>query len=74
MTLESTVSIAKTGTNSLRATLPQGIVSFLNLKPGDKLEWTMNNENSQRIVIVSRKKVDTKKPLDDAFEFEHLSA
>jgi hypothetical protein len=34
MTLESTVGVAKAGTNSLRATLPQGIVSYLNLKPG----------------------------------------
>lgn len=74
MTLVSTVSVAKAGTNSLRATLPQGIVSFLNLKPGDKLEWVMDDKKNHRIAIVSRKKVDIKKPLDDAFQFEHLSA
>ena len=74
MTLESTVSLAKAGTNSLRATLPQGIVSYLNLKAGDKLEWTMNDRNGERFVIVSKKRADLKKPLDDAFRFEHLSA
>jgi bifunctional DNA-binding transcriptional regulator/antitoxin component of YhaV-PrlF toxin-antitoxin module len=74
MTLESTVSLAKAGTNSLRATLPQGIVSYLNLKAGDKLEWTMNDRRGERIVMVSKKRVDLKKPLDDAFRFEHLSA
>ena len=74
MTLESTVSLAKAGTNSLRATLPQGIVSYLNLKAGDKLEWTMNDRNGERFVMVSKKRVDLKKPLDDAFRFEHLSA
>ena len=74
MTLVSTVSVAKAGTNSLRATLPQGIVSFLNLKPGDKLEWVMDDKNNHRIAIVSKQKVDIKKPLDDAFQFEHLSA
>jgi hypothetical protein len=73
MTLVSTVGVAKAGTNSLRATLPQGIVSYLNLEPGDRLEWVMNYKNNERIVIVS-KKVDLKKPLDKAFQFEHLSA
>ena len=74
MTLVSTVGVAKAGTNSLRATLPQGIVSYLNLEPGDRLEWVMNYKNNERIVIVSKKKVDLKKLLDEAFQFEHLSA
>ena len=56
MTLESTVSLAKAGTNSLRATLPQGIVSYLYLKAGDKLEWTMNDRNGERFVMVSKKR------------------
>jgi antitoxin component of MazEF toxin-antitoxin module len=64
MTLESTVSVAKAGTNSLRATLPQGIVSYLNLKARDKLEWSMNRNNNDRIVMVSKKRVDQRKSLD----------
>ncbi|MGA6992021.1 MAG: AbrB/MazE/SpoVT family DNA-binding domain-containing protein [Nitrososphaeraceae archaeon] len=74
MALESTVNVAKAGTNSLIATLPQGIVSYLNLNPGDKLEWTMNDKNNDRIVMVSKKRVDLTKSLDDAYRFEHLSA
>ena len=74
MTLESTVGVAKAGTNSLRATLPQGIVSHLNLKPGDKIEWKMNERSNERMVMVSKKMGNPKKPLDEAFQFEHLSA
>jgi antitoxin component of MazEF toxin-antitoxin module len=74
MALESTISVAKAGTNSLRATLPQGIVSYLNLKTGDKLEWIMNDKNNDRIVMISKKRADLTKSLDDAFRFEHLSA
>ena len=73
MVLESTVGVAKAGTNSLRATLPQGIVSYLDLKPGDKLEWIMNDKNNDRVVLVSKKKEDLRKPLDDAFRIGHFS-
>src|SRR6266542_1757318 len=42
MSLESTVGIAKVGTKSLRATVPEGIVAFLEIKEGDKLQWKMD--------------------------------
>ena len=70
--LESTVSIAKTGTKSLRSTIPQGIVSYLDLELRDKLEWIMMNKGNERFVMVTRKR-NLKKPLDDAFNFEHMS-
>ncbi len=55
MSLKSTVGIAKTGTTSLRVTIPEGCVAFLDLKAGDKLEWRMDiNEKGER-VLVSRK-------------------
>lgn len=55
MSLKSTVGIAKTGTTSLRATIPEGIVAFLELKAGDKLDWKMDiNEEGQRVVIVRK--------------------
>ena len=41
MSLDSSVGTARTGTKSLRATVPEGIVAFLNLHAGDKLEWKM---------------------------------
>ena len=46
MVLESTVSIAKTGTKSVRATVPEGIVSYLEIEVGDKLEWRMDSKNA----------------------------
>lgn len=55
MSLESTVSIAKVGTNSVRATVPEGIVAFLDLKVGDKLVWQMEVRDSERMAIVTKK-------------------
>lgn len=54
MSLSSTVGIAKTGTKSLRATVPEGIVAFLNLKEGEKLEWKMDIVNGERVAIVRK--------------------
>jgi len=56
MSLESTVGIAKIGTKSLRATVPEGIVAFLGIQSGDKLAWTMDIQNEERIVIVRKAK------------------
>ena len=57
MSLDSSVGTARTGTKSLRATVPEGIVAFLNLEAGDKLEWKMDVEKKERVVIVKKKKV-----------------
>jgi hypothetical protein len=54
MSLKSTLGIAKTGTTSLRATVPEGIVAFLELKAGDKLEWKMEIINNKRVAIVRK--------------------
>jgi hypothetical protein len=54
MSLKSTLGIAKTGTTSLRATVPEGIVAFLELKAGDKLEWKMEIMDGGRVVIVRK--------------------
>ncbi|MGD0177060.1 MAG: AbrB family transcriptional regulator [Candidatus Bathyarchaeia archaeon] len=54
MSLDSTVGIAKIGTKSLRATVPEGIVAFLGIQAGDKLEWRMEMQNGERIVIVRK--------------------
>ncbi len=60
MVLESTVSIAKVGTKSVRATVPEGIVSYLDIQAGDKLEWRMDTQNNGRVAIVTKKKVSMK--------------
>jgi len=56
MSLASTVGIARTGTKSLRATVPEGIVAFLDLKEGNKLEWRMEIINGDRVAIVRKTK------------------
>ena len=56
MNLKSTLGIAKSGTTSLRATVPEGIVAFLELKVGDKLEWKMEIISEQRVVMVRKAK------------------
>ncbi len=56
MSLESTATSARPKTKSLRATIPEGVVAFLNLESGDSLEWTMDFEKNERVVIVKKKK------------------
>jgi hypothetical protein len=56
MSLQSTVGIARTGAKSLRATVPEGIVAFLELTEGDKLDWRMDIQNNERIVVVRKGK------------------
>ena len=54
MSLKSTLGIAKTGTTSLRVTVPEGIVAFLDLKSGDKFEWKMEIIDNERVVLVKK--------------------
>jgi hypothetical protein len=61
MSLKSTLGIAKTGTMSLRATVPQGIVAFLELQSGDMLEWKMEIIDGERVVMVRKMKRKGKK-------------
>ena len=55
MGLESTVGVAKVGTNSVRTTVPEGITEFLEVKAGDKLEWKMDIRDNERAAIVTKK-------------------
>ena len=54
MSLQSTVGVAKIGTKSLRATVPEGIVAFLELKEGDKLDWKMDFVNGKKLIHVTK--------------------
>lgn len=40
----------------MRATIPEGIVAFLEMKPGDVLDWKMDVVNGERIVIIRKVK------------------
>jgi len=57
MSLESTATSARPETKSLRATIPEGIVAYLELKGGDRIEWKMETDKQgKRIVVVKKKK------------------
>lgn len=56
MSLSSTVGTARTGTKSLRATVPIGMVAFLELEAGDKLMWKMEIIEGERVAIVQKMK------------------
>ena len=58
MKLKSTVGIAKTGTQSLRATVPEGIVAFLDLQAGNKLGWEMEIIDGERVAVVRKMKAE----------------
>ena len=54
MPLTSRTSIARPKSKSLRATIPEGIAEFLNLSPGDTLEWAMDTAGNERTVKVRK--------------------
>lgn len=54
MSLESKASIARPNSKSLRATIPEGIVAFLEINAGDKLDWKMHIIDGKRAVIVTK--------------------
>lgn len=56
MSLESTTSTARIGSKSLRATIPEGIVAYLELENSDRLEWKMENVKGRRVAIVKKVK------------------
>lgn len=54
--LKSTTTFASPKTKSLRATVPEGIVAFLDLQNGDMLDWKMEFKNGDRLVEVRKAK------------------
>jgi len=54
MHLKSTVMIQKQGLNSVKTTVPRGIVAFLGIQAGDMIEWKMEKVGDQRVAIVSK--------------------
>ena len=57
MSLRTKVSIARPKSKSLRATIPEGIVAFLDLRKGDKLDWRMEIVDNERVVMVRKLRV-----------------
>ena len=56
MGFKTTIAKASTIANSFRTTVPAGIMNQFNLKEGDKLDWELNAENGELIIIVKPEK------------------
>jgi putative heme iron utilization protein len=54
MILTTKVVTAKAGTKSIKSTVPEGIVEYLQLKDKDELEWNMDMQNNERVAIVKK--------------------
>ncbi len=54
MSLKSKLTEARPGSSSLRATVPEGIVAFLELTDNDKLEWKMEIIDGKRVAVVKK--------------------
>ena len=52
MSLQTTVGVARPESKSLRVTVPEGVVAYLDLKAGDKLEWRMEVAEGKKIVLI----------------------
>jgi len=49
---KSSLTKASVKSESLRATVPKGIVNFLKLKSGETIDWEMEIKDNQRVAIV----------------------
>lgn len=50
----SKINYANPNTKSLKVGLPKEIVKILQVKPGDKMKWSVEVENDEIIVIASK--------------------
>jgi hypothetical protein len=53
--LMTRVGLAKKGTKSMKTTIPEGIVEFLELSDKDELEWRMQVADAGRMVLLQKK-------------------
>lgn len=49
----STLTVATTGKESLRTTVPMSVVKQFKLKAGDKLDWSFDVKDGKMILIVT---------------------
>ena len=62
MPSKSKLSIARPNSASLRATVPEAIVQFLELKEGDTIEWAMTDTPDGRTATVRKARTEAKNP------------
>lgn len=55
MNVESAVNTARPGTRSLRTTIPEGVVFYLDLNDGDKVQWEKITVGDDTLAVIVRK-------------------
>jgi hypothetical protein len=68
MVFTTRVGLAKAGTRSMKTTIPEGIVEFLEIGEKDELDWKMQILKNERFVIVSKKADSAKQPISEIVE------
>ena len=48
----TTLSVAASGKESLRTTVPMSILKHFKLKAGDKLDWDFEARNNELVILV----------------------
>ena len=72
MTLKTVTTSAKSGTKSIRVTVPEGAVAYLGIEAGDELEWSMESIAGRKVLIVQkseRSESETEKALRIASQY-----
>lgn len=59
--LQSKPALARPNTRSIRTTIPEGIVAFLELELSDTLDWKMDVVNGERVASVRKAKKESKR-------------
>lgn len=59
MVLVTRVATAKAGTKSMKSTVPEGIVEFLQLEDKDEIEWKMHVEDNVRTAMIRKRDYDS---------------
>ena len=58
---QTTLTLATTGKESLRTTVPISIIKNFKLKAGDKLDWAFDIKEGKMIIVVQPVKIEDKK-------------
>jgi hypothetical protein len=68
---KTTLTKASTKSDSLRTTVPSGIVSHFELKEQDQLDWNIEAQEGKLIIVV--KAIHQKRIVDDGKKQKQLS-
>lgn len=62
MPIQTRVALAKAGTKSMKTTIPEAIVEYLQLNDKDSLEWQMGMKDDEPVALVRKLEDAAEKP------------